>query len=137
MVPAAAPAVPIINTEVIIDIDVTKQNPLIVTTPNRGKLSIINQNLLVAKDFRMKAVAVPLVLANKHVLNFPIPKSQPTFLQSGILFSNLGQKFLYSIDDQGKVMLFGTFSDPNDELLLNITPYIIKVPVDYFPTQPS
>lgn len=131
------PSTPIINTEAIISIDTAKQNPLIGTTPNRNKLALINQNLLITKDFRMKPVNVPQVLNFTHVFNFPIPKSQPTSLQSGIIFSNLGQKFFYSVDDDGKVYLSGTFSGVNDELLFNITPYIVKVPLEYFPNQPS
>lgn len=128
---------PLINTEAIISIDSTKQNPLIATTPSRNKLSVVNQNLLLSKDFRMKAVSVPLVLAGSHVLNLPKPLNNPTFEQSGILTTNLAQKFFYTIDENGKVYLNGTFINPSDELLLNFNPYIIKTPIEYFLTQPS
>lgn len=128
---------PIINTEDIISIDAAKQNPIIITTPSRNKLSLINQNLLIAKDFRMKAVAVPLTLNSTHVFNFPIPKNLPTFLHSGNIFSNMGQKFFYSIDDDGKIYLSGTFTNANDELMMNINPYVVITPLTYFPNQPS
>ena len=128
---------PIINTEAIISIDSTKQNPLITTTPGRNKLSLVNQNLLLIKDFRMKAVSVPLVLSGNHVLNFPKPLNSLTNEQSGNLVTNLGQKFFYTIDVDGKVYLNGTFNNANDELLLNIHPYITKTPTEYAPAQPS
>ena len=128
---------PLINTEDVISIDAAKQSSLITTTPNRNKLALINQNLLVVKDFRCKALAVPQAYGGNHVFNFPMPKNMPTSPMSGILHSNLGQTFSYSIDDDGKVYLVGQFNNINDELLLNIKPYIVKTPVEYFPNQPA
>jgi hypothetical protein len=123
-----------INREAILLIAVANINPNFFCTPGRNQLAVINGNLLVARDFRFKPVSVPAVVAG-HVLNFPKPVNNTAGF-SGILHSNLGQQFMYSIDNNGRVSLNGTFNAANDELLFNINPYVVKFPVEFYPTQP-
>lgn len=123
-----------INREAILSLGNENINPNFFCTPGRNKLALINGNLLVARDFRFKPNAVPAVVAT-HVLNFP----KPVYIGagfSGILISNVGERFMYSIDSSGRVSLFGTFNQANDELLFNINPYVAKFPIEFHPTQP-
>ncbi|MFY9308547.1 MAG: hypothetical protein WAQ28_05780 [Bacteroidia bacterium] len=123
-----------INRESIFLLPVANVNPNFNFTPGRNQIAIINGNLVVVRDFRFKPSIVPAVVAT-HVLNFPKPvNGGPGF--SGILLSNQGQRFMYSIDSNGRVSLFGTFNDANDELLFNINPYVAKFPLEFHPTQP-
>lgn len=123
-----------INREAILSLGLENINPNFHCTPGRNKLALINGNLLVARDFRFKPNAAPAVVGT-HVLNFPKPVNFGAGF-SGILLSNQGQRFMYSIDSNGRVSLFGTFNDPNDELLFNINPYVAKFPIEFHPTQP-
>lgn len=123
-----------INREIIHLLAVANVNPNFHFTPGRNQISIVNGNLVIARDFRFKPNAVP-VTVNTHVLNFPKPLV-PGAGFSGILHSNLGQQFFYSIDSSGRVSLFGTFNAANDELLFNINPYIAKFPLEFHPNQP-
>ncbi|MGQ0827925.1 MAG: hypothetical protein ACT4ON_05985 [Bacteroidota bacterium] len=123
-----------VNREAILSLGNENINPNFFCTPGRNKLALINGNLLVARDFRFKPNAVPAVVAT-HVLNFP----KPVYIGagfSGILISNVGERFMYSIDSSGRVSLFGTFNQANDELLFNINPYVAKFPIEFHPTQP-
>lgn len=123
-----------INRESIHLLAVANVNPNFHFTPGRNQIAIVNGNLVVVRDFRFKPNAVPAVVAT-HVLNFPKPVNGGAGF-SGILLSNLGQQFMYSIDSNGRVSLFGTFNAANDELLFNINPYVAKFPLEFHPTQP-
>lgn len=123
-----------INREIIHLLAVANVNPNFHFTPGRNQIALINGNLVVVRDFRFKPNTVPVTVAT-HVLNFPKPFN-PGAGFSGILHSNLGQQFMYSIDSNGRVSLFGTFNAANDELLFNINPYVAKFPLEFHPTQP-
>lgn len=123
-----------LNRESILALGNENINPNFYCTPGRNKLALINGNLLVARDFRFKPNAVPAVVGT-HVLNFPKPVYQGAGF-SGIIISNVGERFMYSIDSSGRVSLFGTFNNANDELLFNINPYVAKFPLEFHPTQP-
>jgi len=123
-----------LNRESILLLPVANVNPNFYFTPGRNQIALVNGNLIIVRDFRFKPNAVPAVVAT-HVLNFPKPvNGGPGF--SGILISNAGERFQYSIDSNGRVSLFGTFNQANDELLFNINPYVAKFPIEYYPTQP-
>jgi hypothetical protein len=123
-----------INREIIHQLAVANVNPNFHFTPGRNQIAIVNGNLVVVRDFRFKPNAVPAVVAT-HVLNFPKPVNFTAGF-SGILLSNMGQQFMYSIDSNGRLSLFGTFNAANDELLMNINPYVAKFPLEFHPTQP-
>ncbi len=123
-----------INRESIFLLPVANVNPNFFFTPGRNQIAIVNGNLVIVRDFRFKPNAVPAVVAT-HVLNFPKPVNAGAGF-SGILISNVGERFMYSIDSNGRVSLFGTFNQANDELLFNINPYVAKFPLEFHPTQP-
>lgn len=123
-----------INRESILLLPVANVNPNFYFTPGRNQIAIINGNLVVVRDFRFKPNTVPATVAT-HVLNFPKPVNGGAGF-SGILIANSTNKFSYTIDSFGRVFLYGTFYDPNDELLFNINPYVAKFPIEYYPTQP-
>ena len=124
-----------LNRETILALGNENINPEYRTTPGRNKLALINGNLLIVRDFRFKPNAVPVVLTGIHVLNFPKPINLVAGF-SGILFSNAGEKFIYTIDNSGKVTLSGTFSLSSDELLFNINPYVAQFPIQFYGVQP-
>lgn len=123
-----------INRESILLLPVANVNPNFYFTPGRNQIAIINGNLIVVRDFRFKPNTVPVTVAT-HVLNFPKPVNGGAGF-SGILIANSTNKFSYTIDSNGRVFLYGTFYDPNDELLFNINPYVAKFPIEFYPTQP-
>ncbi|MBI2775639.1 hypothetical protein HYX58_06540 [Candidatus Dependentiae bacterium] len=123
-----------INRESILLLPVANVNPNFYFTPGRNQIALVNGNLVVVRDFRFKPNTVPAVVST-HVLNFPKPVNGGAGF-SGILISNVGERFMYSIDSNGRVSLFGTFNQANDELLFNINPYVAKFPIEYYPTQP-
>jgi hypothetical protein len=123
-----------INRESIFLLPAANVNPNFYFTPGRNQIAIVNGNLVIVRDFRFKPNAVPAVVAT-HVLNFPKPVNGGAGF-SGVLISNVGERFMYSIDSNGRVSLFGTFNQANDELLFNINPYVAKFPLEFYPTQP-
>ena len=123
-----------INRESILFLPAANVNPEFYFTPGRNQIALINGNLVVVRDFRFKPNSVPVTVAG-HVLNFPKPVN-PGAGFSGILFANSGNRFSYTIDSNGRVFLYGTFYEANDELLFNINPYVAKFPIEYYPTQP-
>ena len=104
--------------------------------PGRNHYSVIGNSLIVVKDIRLKRTG-GVGSVNAWVLNFPKPLSNPTNSLAGMLLSLKGEAFFYSINSTGRVSIFGTFIDPNDELLFNIHPYIARYPIEYDATSPA
>jgi hypothetical protein len=125
-----------LNHETILSIATANMNPAIRTTPGRNKYTAINGNLIVGKDIRIKAVSIPTTFSFTHVLNFPKPLNVATPHQQTIMLSNLGNVFRLDIDSLGRVMLSGIFSSTSEELILNLTPYLAKFPLEFHGTQP-
>lgn len=123
-----------INREVLFALPEINVNPNFYFTPGRNQIALINGNLVVVRDFRFKPNSVPVTISG-HVLNFPKPVNAVAGF-AGVLFANSGNKFTYSIDNNGRVSLFGSFYDANDELLFNINPYVAKFPIELYQTQP-
>ena len=105
-------------------------------TPNRKFYSVVNKNMVISKDIRLKRTG-GVGLVSAWVLNFPKPDPNVTGGSSGTLVSAQGASFFYSIDGFGKVSIHGTFTDVNDELTLNIFPYIAKYPIEYHTDSPT
>lgn len=124
------------NKEVLITISSSQIGTAMFYNPGRNYYSIINGNLVMAKDIRLKRTG-GIGTVNSWVLNFPKPLNNPTNSQAGMLLSLKGESFFYSIDSNGRVSIFGSFTDPNDELLFNIHPYIAKYPIEYDTTSPA
>lgn len=127
-----------LNRETLLTISDQDLHPDIQTTIGRNHYTSINGNLIVCKDIRLiNNRPTPANYAFVHILNFPKPLNSPTFHQPTVLISSEGNRFILQMDKDGKVLLFGTFTHPNEELILNLTPYISRFPLEYFETTPA
>lgn len=125
-----------LNRESLLTITAEQIGTTMYHTPGRNRYSVVNGNMILIKDIRLKRTGgIGSVAA--WVMNFPKPNNSPTGALSGTLTSNKGETFFYNIDGNGRVSIFGTFVDPNDELLFNIHPYIAKYPIEYDTTSPA
>ena len=125
-----------LNRDADLEILVAHISPSIYHTPGRNHYGTINGNMVVTKDIRLKRTGgVGTVSGWK--LNFPKPLNLPTGSMAGTVTSNKGQNFFYSINSNGQVTLSGEFLDPNDELLLNMNPYLAKFPIEYHASSPT
>lgn len=125
-----------LNRESLLTITAEQIGTTMYHTPGRNRYSVVNGNMILIKDIRLKRTGGTGSVA-AWVMNFPKPNISPTGALSGTLTSNGGQTFFYNIDSNGRVSISGTFIDPNDELLFNIHPYIAKYPIEYDTTSPA
>lgn len=125
-----------LNRESLLTITAEQIGTTMYHTPGRNRYSVMNGNMILIKDIRLKRTGGTGSVA-AWVMNFPKPNNIPTGALSGTLTSNQGETFFYNIDSNGRVSIFGTFVDPNDELLFNIHPYIAKYPIEYDTTSPA
>jgi len=66
------------------------------------------------------------------IIDFPIPVDvNDSLLQPTILQSTLGNSFLLEMDRLGQVYLTGEFENSNEELIVNLTPYLARLPIVY------
>lgn len=126
-----------LNRETQLSIAGADINPNIRHTPGRNRYVSVNGNLIVCKDIRLKPnIALPATYNFVHILNFPKPLNAPTPHQPTIILSTTGNLFFVQVDANGKVFLSGTFTGANEELILNLTPYVARFPLEYHGTQP-
>ena len=125
-----------LNRESLLTITAEQIGTTMYHTPGRNRYSVVNGNMILIKDIRLKRTG-GTGSVSAWVMNFPKPNNSPTGALSGTLTSNQGETFFYNIDSNGRVSIFGTFVDPNDELLFNIHPYISKYPIEYDATSPA
>lgn len=105
-------------------------------TPGRNRYTAINGNLIITRDIRLKPTASIPATVSGHILNLPKPlELGPPF--SHQLRTHLDNSFFISIHNDGRLFIYGTFTNLNEELLLNINPYLAKFPLEYHSTQPS
>lgn len=125
-----------LNRESLLTITAEQIGTTMYHTPGRNRYSVVNGNMILIKDIRLKRTGGAGSVSG-WMMNFPKPNNSPTGALSGTLTSNQGETFFYNIDSNGRVSIFGTFIDPNDELLFNIHPYIAKYPIEYDATSPA
>lgn len=125
-----------LNRESLLTITAEQIGTTMYHTPGRNRYSVVNGNMILIKDIRLKRTGGAGSVSG-WMMNFPKPNNSPTGALSGTLTSNQGETFFYTIDNNGRVSIFGTFIDPNDELLFNIHPYIAKYPIEYDTTSPA
>ena len=126
-----------LNRETQLSIAGADINPNIRTTPGRNRYVSMNGNLIICKDIRLKPnIAIPATYNFVHILNFPKPLNTPTPHQPTIMLSSTGNVYFVQVDANGKVFLSGTFTGANEELILNLTPYVAKFPLEYNGAQP-
>jgi len=125
-----------LNRESLLTITAEQIGTTMYHTPGRNRYSVVNGNMILIKDIRLKRTGGAGAVSG-WMMNFPKPNNSPTGALSGTLTSNQGETFFYNIDSNGRVSIFGTFVDPNDELLFNIHPYIAKYPIEYDTASPA
>ena len=125
-----------LNRESLLTITAEQIGTNMYHTPGRNRYSVVNGNMILIKDIRLKRTGGAGSVSG-WMMNFPKPNNSPTGALSGTLTSNQGETFFYNIDSNGRVSISGTFIDPNDELLFNIHPYIVKYPIEYDATSPA
>ncbi|MFC4636484.1 hypothetical protein ACFO3O_21440 [Dokdonia ponticola] len=104
-------------------------SPSLTHLPSQNTYSLINENLIVAKDIRLLPNSPELEIGD-WLVSLPAPLVDQG-VYTGTLFSVQGSQFFYSIDIDGRVTISGTFVNEQDELILNINPYIAELPLRF------
>ena len=117
------------NTVTLQQISPEHLSPSLTHLPSQNTYSLINENLIVAKDIRLLPNSPELEIGDWQ-LSLPAPLLNEGNY-TGIVFSVGGNPFFYSIDIDGRVTISGTFVNEQDELILNINPYIAELPLRF------
>jgi len=102
----------------------------------RNKYMAVNGNLIIPKDIRLIATEPIPAQVIGHIANLPKPAETSTSGVAFAVFSTVGSYFSASIDEEGKLFIAGTFTNNNEELLLDFKPYVAKYPLEYFGQPP-
>lgn len=105
-------------------------NPGLLHSPSRNGYSVINENLVVGKDIRLRSRTAQESIVGWQV-SLPAPLVVNEADYTGTLLSFEGNPFFYAIDADGRVFLQGTFASPEDEVILNINPYLAELPLRF------
>ncbi len=123
----------LINKQRLLSVPANHLNPNLVFTALSNSYAIVNENLVIGKDIRLRSRSGRNDFSGWQVsLPSPLVANQSDE-HSGILLSVKGNQFLYAIDNEGRVLLFGSLKDNDDELILNFNPYIAQLPLNYKP----
>ncbi|WP_299212641.1 hypothetical protein [uncultured Dokdonia sp.] len=104
-------------------------SPSLTHLPSQNIYSLINENLMAVKDIRLSPNTPELEIAD-WLVSLPAPLVDQG-VYTGTLFSVGGNPFFYSMDIDGRVTISGTFANEQDELILNINPYITELPLRF------
>lgn len=108
-------------------------NPQMLHSPGRNIIAVINENIVIGKDIRIRSRRGQKEIAGWQIsLPAPINKNQQGE-HTGTLLSRQGKPFYYAIDDDGRVFVSGFFDDPEDEIIFNINPYVAELPLKFRP----
>lgn len=108
-------------------------NPLMFHSPSRNIIAVINENIVIGKDIRIRSRNGRERVDGWQIsLPAPINKNQQGE-HSGTLLSRQGNPFYYAIDDDGRVFVSGDFNDKDDEIIFNINPYVAELPLKFRP----
>lgn len=132
---AAGIAARLLNRSTDLFIEPEHIGSTILFTPSRNLYSVINGNLLLCRDIRLKRNGGPGDI-NGWVLNFPQPANLRATSIAGTVHTLQGNAFFYSLNGNGQLSLRGSLTDPNDEVLLNLNPYLINTPLAYHGPSP-
>lgn len=105
-------------------------NPGLLHSPSRNGYSVINENLVIGKDIRLRSRTAQESIVGWQV-SLPAPLVVNEADYTGTLLSFQGNPFFYAIDADGRVFLQGTFASPEDEVILNINPYVAELPLRF------
>ncbi len=104
-------------------------SPRLIHSPSHNSYSLINENLVVAKDIRLRPNSQELEIEGWY-LSLPAPLlDQGNY--TGTLSTVEGRPFFYSMDRDGRVSIYGIFANEEDELILNVNPYIAELPMRF------
>lgn len=123
------------NRQQLLNIPINHINPNLEHSPFRNIYAVINGNLIVGKDIRLRAKDIKQEIVGWQV-SLPAPLDQDLRGEhTGTLLSVKGIPFFYAIDNDGKVFLQGKFEEIDDEVILNINPYLAELPLRFIPFQ--
>ena len=105
-------------------------NPELTHSPVRNGYSVINENLVVGKDIRLRSARGARSIVGWQV-SLPAPLVVNEADYTGTLLSFEGNPFFYAIDADGRVFLQGTFASAEDEVILNVNPYLAELPLRF------
>lgn len=119
------------NTQRELSVPPNHLNPDLFHSPARNIYAVVNENIVIGKDIRLRTRSGAKEIAGWQVsLPAPLVKN-PQGEYTGTLLSREGKPFFYAIDDDGRVFLSGKFNSPEDEVILNINPYLAELPLKY------
>lgn len=108
-------------------------NPLMIHSPGRNIIAVLNDNIVIGKDIRIRSRRGQKEITGWQIsLPAPINKNQQGE-HTGTLLSRQGKPFYYAIDDDGRVFVSGFFDDPEDEIIFNVNPYVAELPLKFRP----
>ena len=120
------------NSVTILEILPEHLNPGLQHSPVRNRYSVINGNLVVGKDARLRPQNGQLEIAGWQV-SLPAPLVTDEAEYTGTLLSLAGNHFFYAIGNDGRVFLRGIFANEEDEVILNVNPYLAELPLRFRP----
>ncbi len=121
------------NKQQLFEILTNHLNPNLEHSPFQNVYAVINGNLIIGKDIRLRAKDIEKEIVGWQV-SLPAPlDNDPIIKGVGTLLSTSGSPFFYTIDKDGKVFLKGKFENINDEVILNINPYLAELPLRFVP----
>lgn len=119
------------NRQQLLNIPINHINPNLEHSPFRNIYAVINGNLIVGKDIRLRAKDIKQEIVGWQV-SLPAPLDQNLRGEhTGTLLSVNGSVFFYAIDNDGKVFLNGKFDSIDDEVILNINSYLAELPLRF------
>ena len=122
-----------INSQKEIPLSSAYINPLMLHSPGRNIIAVLNENIVIGKDIRIRSRRGQKEIAGWQIsLPAPINKNQQGE-HTGTLLSRQGKPFYYAIDDDGRVFVSGFFDDPEDEIIFNVNPYVAELPLKFRP----
>ena len=125
-----------LNRFVDLEILATHISPSMYYLSGANYYGVINGNMVMVKDIVLKRTGGVGTIGG-WMLNLPMPLSPPRGLMSGTLISTQGQRFTYSMNVIGNVILYGEFLQTDDTLPLNIKPYLARHPIEYDNDSPT
>ena len=121
----------IANTQRELSVPPNHLNSDLFHSPARNIYAVINENIVIGKDIRLRTRSGAKEIAGWQLsLPAPLVKNQQGEY-TGTLLSREGKPFFYAIDDDGRVFMSGKFNSPEDEVILNVNPYVAELPLKF------
>lgn len=121
------------NKQQLLNITANHLNPNLEHSPFQNVYVVINGNLIMGKDIRLRSKDIKQEIVGWQ-LSLPAPLVGDIREQhTGTVMSTKGNLFFYAIDNDGKVVMNGKFDGIDDEVVLNINPYLAELPLRFIP----